>query len=285
MAQRTGDKRLLTPSAKSASAGVALALALAVLLLAGCGGGSSSDTSESTSSSASATATPAQKGSAAKADAAPANAATGKGAGAGAAGAPGKTSTASVGGGSGGAGKKHGPHVAQPKGAPEQAPSQAEVSSATVADIALSSPSLAPGSGEAPPLTAAYTCDGRDEWPALSWSGVPAGSAELILYAMNIQPVEGKLFVDWAVAGIDPALTGIEAGRLPKGGVVGTNSYGKQGYEICPPAGSGETYLFALYALPRALSPRPGFDARELRRQILEVSGNVGLYPVAYSRG
>jgi hypothetical protein len=100
---------------------------------------------------------------------------------------------------------------------------------------------------------------------------------------MNIAPVAGKLFVDWAVAGIDPALTGIEAGKLPKGSIVGTNSLGKQGYEICPEG--AETYIFALYALPTALSPKPGFDARDLRQRILEVSGNVGLFPVAYARG
>ena len=51
---------------------------------------------------------------------------------------------------------------------------------------------------------------------------------------MNIAPVAGKLFVDWAVAGIDPALSGIEAGKLPKGSIVGTNSLGKQGYRNLP---------------------------------------------------
>jgi phosphatidylethanolamine-binding protein (PEBP) family uncharacterized protein len=129
----------------------------------------------------------------------------------------------------------------------------------------------------------AYTCDGEGRWPAFSWNGVPAGTAELILYAMSSQPVDGKLFVDWAVGGIDPALTGIEAGKLPKGALVGTNSFGKRGYEICPDA--AETYIFALYALPHALSPPPGFDARELRSRMLDVSGNVGLLAALYVRG
>jgi phosphatidylethanolamine-binding protein (PEBP) family uncharacterized protein len=101
---------------------------------------------------------------------------------------------------------------------------------------------------------------------------------------MSVQPVEEQLFVDWAVAGLDPSLTGIEAGQLPKGAVVGTNGFGKRGYEICP-SGSGEIYMFAVYALPRSLSPKPGFDARELRKEILAVSGNVGLLPAVYSRG
>ena len=85
------------------------------------------------------------------------------------------------------------------------------------------------------------------------------------------------------MAGLEPGLTGIEAGKLPKGAVVGTNSFGKRGYEICPEG--SEIYIFAVYALPRALSPAPGFDARELRHQVLDVSGNVGLLSLAYSRG
>jgi hypothetical protein len=156
------------------------------------------------------------------------------------------------------------------------------VENLTIADMSLSSPSLPAGSGGPAPLTATYTCDGAGKWPTLSWSGVPAGTAELILYVMNVAPVEGKLFVDWAVAGIDPALTGVEDARLPKGAVVGTNSFGKRGYEICPEG--SETYIFAIYALPRALSPQPGFDPRELREKILDVSGNVGLFSAAYAR-
>jgi hypothetical protein len=42
--------------------------------------------------------------------------------------------------------------------------------------------------------------------------------------------------------------------------------------------------LFALYALPRALSPKRGFDPRTLRREVLALSGNVGLLPTAYLR-
>ena len=42
--------------------------------------------------------------------------------------------------------------------------------------------------------------------------------------------------------------------------------------------------MFAIYALPRSLSPPKGFDARELRHQILDVSGNVGLLAAIYAR-
>jgi phosphatidylethanolamine-binding protein (PEBP) family uncharacterized protein len=254
-----------------------------LLLLSGCGGGSSEGqgtagstaaaAGEGTTSSTRTTATPGG----------PSGEKPGA-AGSGKASADGQATTpknASAPGAQGA--EKHGPRIAQPKGPREQAPTPAEVAELTVADMHLTSPSLPAGSGGPAPLTATYTCDGKGEWPALSWGGVPAGTAELILYAMNIAPVQGKLFVDWAVAGLEPGLTGIEAGKLPKGAVVGTNSFGKRGYEICPEG--SEIYIFAVYALPRALSPAPGFDARELRRQVLDVSGNVGLLSLAYSRG
>jgi hypothetical protein len=150
--------------------------------------------------------------------------------------------------------------------------------------MTLQSPAITASGGQPGAIPATYTCDGKGSWPAFSWGGVPPGTAELALYAMSIAPVEGHLFIDWAVAGLDPGLQSLQAGRLPKGAVVGTNSFGKRGYEICP-SGAGETYIFALFALPHSLSPRPGFDPRALRERILEASGNVGLLPATYARG
>jgi phosphatidylethanolamine-binding protein (PEBP) family uncharacterized protein len=256
-------------------------LALAALLLSGCGGGSADSASPGTGGSVGSASAGQQGGgghsaaaggaekTAAKAKADPSAPAS-----------PGGESSSS-------GGQKHGPRIAPPGGPREQAPSAAEVAEATVADMTLESPAVpAASTAEGPGrLAAAYTCDGTDSWPELHWSGVPAGSAELILYVMNVAPVEGKLFVDWAVAGLDPALTGIEAGQLPKAAITGTNGFGKPGWEICPPKGGGEIYIFAVYALPRALSPPKGFDARELRRRILDVSGNVGLLSAYYTRG
>jgi phosphatidylethanolamine-binding protein (PEBP) family uncharacterized protein len=197
-------------------------------------------------------------------------------------GAPGK---GSEGPGQGaGQGQKQGPRIAQPKGPPEQAPTPAQVANATVADMRLESPAIIAAAGSPGHLAATYTCDGENSWPELHWSGVPAGTAELAVFAMNIQPVEGQLFVDWAVAGLDPGLEDIEAGKLPKRAILGTNGFGKRGYSICPP-GAGEIYMFAVYALPTALSPPKGFDSRELRKEVLGVSGNVGLLPAVYARG
>jgi phosphatidylethanolamine-binding protein (PEBP) family uncharacterized protein len=148
--------------------------------------------------------------------------------------------------------------------------------------MSLESPAIQAVEGNPGSLSPVYTCDGENSWPAMSWRGVPADTAELALFVMNVQPVEDQLFVDWAVSGIDPDLSGIEAGKLPPGAVVGQNGFGRKGYSLCP-AGRGEIYMFAVYALPNRLGLRPGFDAREARAQVLETSGNVGLLPALYA--
>jgi len=150
--------------------------------------------------------------------------------------------------------------------------------------MALQSPSSQSSSGGPQALPAQYTCDGEGTSPALRWQGVPQGSAELVLFAMNTRPVGGELFFDWAVAGLSPELEEIEAGKLPKGAVVGRNSFGRAGYEICP-EGSGETYVFVLFALPKSLSPSQGFEPLALRKAVAEVSGNAGLLALSYARG
>ncbi len=275
----------MTKSAVTASARASLALALAALALAGCGGGSSGDSnSTGSSSSASGTAsTPSPQGDASAA-----------GSGAAGGGADSKTSSTkdATGGpspaGGGGqqqsSGARQGSSVPQPVGAPEPGITPEQRREATVASITLQSPSSQSSAGGPPALPAEYTCDGKNTSPALTWQGVPEGTAELVLFAMNTQPVAGKLFFDWAVAGLSPDLEEIEAGKLPKGAVVGRNSFGKNGYEICP-EGSGESYVFLLFALPKKLSPSQGFEPLALRKSVSEISSNAGLTALSYTRG
>lgn len=266
-----GAKRVIDTVVCVPRLGVILALgAIGVLVSAGCGGGSSSEQTASSSRSA-ASQSPASTNSSTESATKAA-----------------KAKSESLSGEANSAapaieGSKHGRHISQPKGAKEEAPTPADIAHATVADMVLESPSILSSSEGVGILPATYTCDGSDNWPALRWTGVPEGTAELVLYVMGVQPVEEKLFVDWAVAGLKPSLEGVESGQLPKGAVVGTNSFGRRGYSICP-NGEGETYMFAVYALPTALSPHKGFESRELRKQVLAISGNVGLLPVAYVR-
>jgi phosphatidylethanolamine-binding protein (PEBP) family uncharacterized protein len=285
MAQNTGADSLIAPKAKTASARVILALAVAVALaVSGCGGGSGGSTaSTSTSSPGTSAQAPGAdpSGSGTSSSSSSSSSSSGQ--------APGSgpdspnPSEPQVPGSTSGSGK-HGQHIKAPKGAPEPAPTPAEEAQATVADITLASPELQSAEGAVASITPTYTCDGKGSSPGLAWRGIPAGTAELALFAMNSQPVGGKLFFDWAVAGIDPSLEGIDAGTLPKGAVVGQNSFGKTDYEICPPKGSPETYIFALYALPKWLAAAKGFEPHQLREAILDVSGNVGLMAAVYAR-
>jgi phosphatidylethanolamine-binding protein (PEBP) family uncharacterized protein len=265
------------------SARILLALTVAALALAGCGGGSS-DTSGSGASSSGTTSSD--------------NSSSGASGAAGSSDAAGKSGTGTptakkvTGGGSaaGGGGEqaspsaKKGQSVPLPKGAPEPGITPEQRREATVASMTLESPSSQPSAGGPPALAAQYTCDGKNTSPALRWQGVPAGTAELALLAMNVQPVGGKLFFDWAVAGLSPELEAIEAGKLPGAAAVGRNSFGKTGYAICP-EGGGETYMFMLLALPKKLSPAQGFDPLAFRKAALEISGNAGLLALSYLRG
>jgi phosphatidylethanolamine-binding protein (PEBP) family uncharacterized protein len=270
------------------SARISLALVAAALVFAGCGNGSSGNPSSGNpSAGTSGNSSPGNSSSSTNSGTAASNGSTGE-----AESDASLTKKASKGGSSAGGegqrpspGAKQGSSAPQPVGAREPGITPEQRREATVASMTLQSPSSqAAGGGGPQALPAEYTCDGKNTSPALRWQGMPAGTAELVLFAMNLQPVEGKLFFDWAVAGLSPDLEEIEAGELPKAAVVGRNSFGKTGYEICP-EGEGETYMFALFALPKKLSPSQGFEPLALRKTVSEVSGNVGLLALSYARG
>jgi phosphatidylethanolamine-binding protein (PEBP) family uncharacterized protein len=271
MEQGRLDKRLLERLGKVASAGWLPALAaVAVLAVSGCGGDSSDSGSVSTASSTAAS-TGESKDDSPESISEPA------------AGSPGhRSEVGSTGGKS--SGEKRGPRIVVPEGEPEPGITPRQRREATVASMTLQSPAIVATSAGPGALPATYTCDGAGSWPALRWEGVPSGTAELALFVMNLHPVEGKLFFDWAVAGLDPGLEGIEAGKLPTGSIVGRNGFGRTGYSICP-TGAGEFYVFTLYALPKRLSPQGGFDPTELRKAAIEEAGNVGILAASYMRG
>lgn len=281
MAPKPGADRVLVEPATTTSARILLALVvLALVLLSGCGNGSSETSTSTTAQSGAAGGAAGEAGRGPKAGAVSARDAA-------APSSPAAQSGQSSPGDEPGhspPGSKQGPAVSQPTGAQEPGITPEQRREATVASMILESPSSQPSSGGPQALPARYTCDGESTSPALRWRGVPEGTAELVLFAMNIQPVGGELFFDWAVAGLSPDLEEIEAGKLPKGAVVGRNSFGKTGYEICPEGGS-ETYMFTLFALPVTLSPTRGFDPSALRKAALEASGNVGLLALDYTRG
>jgi phosphatidylethanolamine-binding protein (PEBP) family uncharacterized protein len=161
---------------------------------------------------------------------------------------------------------------------------RARLAKLAIADIALSSPAVQ-GASATGLLPRRYTCDGANEAPPLRWKNIPAGTAELALFAISTTPVDGKLFFDWALAGIKPSEDGLQSGQLPAGAVLGRNSDGQDRYSLCPASGGSETYVFVLFALPETLNPAPGFEPLALRRQAMQIARHSGLLAVAYRRG
>jgi phosphatidylethanolamine-binding protein (PEBP) family uncharacterized protein len=104
-------------------------------------------------------------------------------------------------------------------------------------------------------IPARYTCDGQDVSPPLEWGAVPAGVRQLALFLVGFRPKPGTksyaVSVEWAVAGVNPALHRLAAGRLPAGAYLGTAT-GRlgQSYSLCPAKGTTVHYQFELYGVP-----------------------------------
>src|SRR5580704_3087540 len=108
-------------------------------------------------------------------------------------------------------------------------------------------------------LPARYTCDGQDISPPLEWGAVPANVKDLALFVVGFIPQRSKntyhLSVEWAVAGLSPALHKLAAGQLPPGAYLGvTSNHRQRRYSICPKKGDLVHYQFELYGLPEALA-------------------------------
>jgi hypothetical protein len=147
----------------------------------------------------------------------------------------------------------------------------------------ISSPAV-PSGGSIP---VQYTCSGRDIPPPMVWAKIPAGTAELALFLLDLghtEPAAGggltaKVTVGWALRGLSPTLHGLAAGKLPHGAIPG-----HQRYTICPPKGGTGEYLFRLYALPSRFSAPPNVNDLELFRRINKASSAAGFFASTYTR-
>lgn len=125
--------------------------------------------------------------------------------------------------------------------------------------------------------------DGGNVSPPLEWSGVPDGTAELVLLVED--PDAGSVpTVHWLVTGIDPHSTGTGEGQVPPGGQQWPNSFGWIGWAgPHPPFGDDpHRYFFRLYAVrePLPLPDRPQAPDvhRALRRRQLASGNLVGTF-------
>ncbi|MHB8241046.1 MAG: YbhB/YbcL family Raf kinase inhibitor-like protein [Solirubrobacteraceae bacterium] len=140
-------------------------------------------------------------------------------------------------------------------------------------------------------VPARYTCDGTDIAPPLEWGSVPAGTAELALFLVGFKPKPESntysISVEWAIAGVNPQLHKLTAGRLPAGAYPGVASSGKQRYSLCPPKGQSAKYQFELYGVPSSGAISSGFSALptlvSLNHRTSPATAH-GAFPLTYKR-
>ena len=110
-----------------------------------------------------------------------------------------------------------------------------------------------------------FTCDGRNVNPALAWTEVPEGAAELILI-VDDPDAPGGTFTHWVMYGISPDADGIAEDAVAPGAKQGTNDLDATGYNgPCPPPGTPHNYFFSLYAVGESLDLGAGATAEQVR--------------------
>jgi Raf kinase inhibitor-like YbhB/YbcL family protein len=114
-----------------------------------------------------------------------------------------------------------------------------------------------------------YTSAGADVAPRLSWTGVPPGTAQLVLICHDPDAPLAQGFTHWVCYAISPTLQ-----SLPEGGIAaylrGVNSFGSEVYRgPAPPTGHGvHHYFFHLYAVGEAAELQNGLSREELLAKI-----------------
>ena len=135
-----------------------------------------------------------------------------------------------------------------------------------------------------------YTCEGDEVSPALSWSGVPAGTKSLALIVDDPDAPDPKApkmtWVHWVLYNIPPSATGlaeaVKPNALPAGTQQGTNDWKRTGYGgPCPPIGR-HRYFHKLYALDTELqglgTPNKAQLEKAMEGHVLGKAELVGTY-------
>ncbi len=140
------------------------------------------------------------------------------------------------------------------------------------------------------PIPSLFTCEGRDVSPPLAWTGLPAGTKNLVLIVDDPDapdPAAPKMtWVHWVLYGIPPTAMGlpeaVKPAALPAGTREGRNDFGRTAYGgPCPPIGR-HRYFFKLYALDIALldlkSPTKTGLEQAMQGHVLAQATLVGTY-------
>ncbi|HKJ95077.1 MAG TPA: YbhB/YbcL family Raf kinase inhibitor-like protein [Gammaproteobacteria bacterium] len=130
---------------------------------------------------------------------------------------------------------------------------------ANAADFALSSSDISNGRTIPTPFVYdASGCQGRNESPALTWKGAPAGTKSFAVTVFDPDAPTGHGWWHWAVANLPASATHLSRGSgaaggdgLPGSAVQLRNDFGAAAYGgPCPPPGDdAHRYRFRVYAV------------------------------------
>jgi len=129
-------------------------------------------------------------------------------------------------------------------------------------------------------LVSRYDCRGADVSPELHWRlplSAVAKTKEIVVVVRTIN--KSGVVTDWALAGISPRVEQIQAGRPPAGAILGRDTSGQEGYNLCPKLPGFIT--MGVYAFPYKPNLKPGFSPTELRNYLADPSvpwGSAELY-------
>lgn len=148
----------------------------------------------------------------------------------------------------------------------------------------IRSPAFAPHGA----IPARHTCEGDDVAPALTWSGLPAGTRSLALIVDDPDapdPAAPRMtWVHWVLYDMAPTLSGLPEGGRPAfaGTRDGLNDWKRTGWGgPCPPVGR-HRYFFKLYALDTALGdlhqPTKAQLERAMQGHVLAHAELIGTY-------
>jgi Raf kinase inhibitor-like YbhB/YbcL family protein len=152
--------------------------------------------------------------------------------------------------------------------------------------LKLTSPAFADGA----PIPAASTADGPGTSPPLAWSGLPTGTATLVLLVEDAGSPTPQPLVHLIVWNLSAAIGSLDAGALPSPGHrVGRFSLGQNSFLRSewlppdPPSGHGShTYVFQLYALRSVVdlpeSPGRGALLDAMRGHVIAKGKLIGTY-------
>lgn len=133
----------------------------------------------------------------------------------------------------------------------------------------------------------AFTADGEDRSPALSWEHPPAGT-QCFALIMDDPDAPSGLWTHWTLYDLPAPVTALaentpKAPTLANGAKQGRNTWGRTGYNgPSPPPGKPHRYVFRLYALSHFLDLPAGATREALdsamKGSVLAVAEFTGVY-------